>query len=213
MTTHQGLRLATGVVVENMGDTVLVMIPGVSDVLRLNGRSAEIVTAVSSGHPVSDEDGEFLDELARLGVVTTPISRRSLLRVGAIGAGAGVAILALPGVAAASSVEGAGPELEVFFVGGASSGGRRTSILVGVRRRGTSTLGITPLSIGDLAVAGVTLPLELQWGLDPNEPEAFFRSGLDLDNDDFNTREHTLTFLLDGALVSLSFVPDVVNAL
>ena len=195
-----------------MGDTVLVMVPGVADVLRLNGRSAEIVAAVASGHPVSDEDGEFLDELARLGVVTTPVSRRTLLRVGAIGAGAGVAVLALPGVAAASSVEGAGPELEVFFVGGASSGGLRNTILVGVRRRGSLTLGISSLTVGDLLLANGTA-LELLWGTDPNEPEAFFLGGLELDNDDFNTREHTLTFPLDGALVSLSFIPDVVNAL
>ena len=196
-----------------MGDTVLVMVPGVADVLRLNGRSAEIVTAVASGHPVSDEDGELLDELARLGVITTPMSRRSLLRVGAIGAGAGVAILALPGVAAASSVEGDGPEFEVFFVGGASSGGLRNTILVGVRRTDRSPIGIEDDDVGDLVLADGT-SLELQWGLDTNEPEAFFGGvPMSLDNDDFNSGEHTLTFLLDGATVSLSFIPNVVNSL
>ena len=103
VTTHQGLRLATGVVVENMGTTVLVMIPGQHDVLTLTGPAADVVNAVVAGQPVSKGLEPEVELLLSAGVLTSPMSRRNLLRAGAIGAGAGIAALSMPSVAAASS--------------------------------------------------------------------------------------------------------------
>lgn len=224
MTHNHTFTLAKGVVAENMGDTVLVMIPGQTEVLRLTGPAADVVTAVTSGHPVSDENRELLEELGHLGVITTPMSRRSLLRVGAIGAGAGVAVLAMPSVAAAASLVedegstdndtaggGVSNELFVSFVGGAISsnldnGGiaTRDSILVAVRRRDNSPVGISVGTIGDLVLEDGT-DLELLWD---GDEEAFFLGGLNLNNDAFTAGTHTLTFPLeDGTPVSLSFRP------
>ena len=106
VTTHQGLRLATGVVVENMGTTVLVMIPGQHDVLTLTGPAADVVNAVVAGQPVSKGLEPEVELLLSAGVLTSPMSRRNLLRAGAIGAGAGIAVLSMPSVAAAASPGG-----------------------------------------------------------------------------------------------------------
>ena len=106
MTTHSGLSLAKGVVVENMGTTVLVMIPGQHDVLTLTGPAADVVNAVVAGQHVSKNLEPEVELLLSAGVLTSPMSRRNLLRAGAIGAGAGIAVLSMPSVAAASSPGG-----------------------------------------------------------------------------------------------------------
>lgn len=103
MTTEQGPRLAKGVVVERLGSTVLVMIPRQHNVLTLNGPVADVVTAVVAGQHISQDFEPEVDRLVSAGVLTNPTSRRALLRAGAIGAGAAVAVLSMPGVAAASS--------------------------------------------------------------------------------------------------------------
>jgi hypothetical protein len=96
------VSLSPGVVVEEVGNGVLVMVPGSQDVVSLSGRAAEVVRSVQSGFSVVDDS--LVAELAGLGVVeVSGISRRGLIKTGAIGAGAGIAVLAMPGVAAASS--------------------------------------------------------------------------------------------------------------
>ena len=115
MTTHQGLRLATGVVVENMGDAVLVMVPGQQDVLTLTGPAAEAVNAVIAGRSVSEELGAHTEDLIAAGVLSSSMSRRNLLRAGAIGAGAGIAVLSMPSVAAASSSLGSQGPVFIFM--------------------------------------------------------------------------------------------------
>lgn len=122
MNTSNHYTLSRGAVVETMGDTVLVMIPGQSDVVSLTGLSADVVTAVSSGHPVSEEHKAAIEELVRLGIIKSTVSRRNLFRAGVVGAGAGIAVLSLPSVAAASSGPGCAPispvgaESAVFFM-------------------------------------------------------------------------------------------------
>ena len=128
MTTHQGLRLAAGVVVENMGATVLVMIPGQHDVLTLTGPAADVVNAFVAGQPVSTDLESEVELLLSAGVLISPMSRRNLLRAGAIGAGAGIAVLSMPSVAAASSPGGgtsggAGGGIQPFAVNWTLSGG------------------------------------------------------------------------------------------
>jgi hypothetical protein len=94
-----------GVIVERVGDDLMVVIPGNSDVVSLSGRPAEVFVDVQEGREV-DPSEPALETLSELGIVTSPgMSRRGLIKAGAVGAGAGIAVMAMPGVAAASSEE------------------------------------------------------------------------------------------------------------
>lgn len=96
------LAIATGVVVEEMGTDLLVMVPSSSKVLKLTGESAEVVRAVRSGLTVVP--GKVVDDLRAVGVLEgSSLTRRGLVTGGVIGLGAGIAVLAMPGVAAADS--------------------------------------------------------------------------------------------------------------
>ena len=100
--------LTAGVIVERVGDDLMVVVPGNSDVVSLSGRPAEMLLDVKTGRKVDSSDPALRD-LVDLGVISAPgLSRRGLIRVGAVGAGAGIAVLAMPGVAAASSTSGGG---------------------------------------------------------------------------------------------------------
>jgi len=95
--------ITPGVIVERVGDDLMVIVPGNSEVVSLSGRPAEVLTDVQAGREV-DPSEPALKLLSNLGIVTSPgMSRRGLIKVGAIGAGAGIAVMAMPGVAAASS--------------------------------------------------------------------------------------------------------------
>jgi hypothetical protein len=98
------LSVAKDIVVENLGDDLLVMVPGHPDVVRLTGAAADTVRAVKAGEPV-DAESEIVVELSERGIVRSshPITRRGLVKAGAIGAGAGIAVLSMPSVAAAAS--------------------------------------------------------------------------------------------------------------
>jgi hypothetical protein len=100
----KNLSLSPGVIVERVGDDLMVMVPGNTEVVKLSGASAAVLLDVQAGTPVSSADPGMSD-LIGAGIVLTPgVSRRGLLKTGAIGAGAGVALLAMPGVAAAASL-------------------------------------------------------------------------------------------------------------
>jgi hypothetical protein len=100
------VSLAKGVVVEEVGSDVVVMVPESIEALRLSGDAADVVRAIQLGSTVSP--GALVSDLFRLGVVDSAgVSRRGLLRAGAIGAGAGIVVLSMPGVATASSGNGA----------------------------------------------------------------------------------------------------------
>jgi hypothetical protein len=98
------VTVCDGLVVEQVGDELLVVVPGQSDVVRLTGEVAEVFQAIRSGHSVTGH-GQIVTTLADLGLVVVPsgLSRRSLVKAGAVGAGVGIAVLAMPTVAAASS--------------------------------------------------------------------------------------------------------------
>jgi len=100
--------LASGVVVEDLGSDLMVMVPGSSTVLTLSGRAADVVRTVQSGSPIVTT--AVVTDLIHAGVLeTTGLSRRGLVKAGAIGAGAGIAVMAMPGIAAASSDPGTNP--------------------------------------------------------------------------------------------------------
>ena len=96
--------LSPGVIVEHVGGELLVVVPGHTDVVKLTGGVAQVLEDIRSGSAVDLSDPAVAD-LLELGIVSTPgVSRRGLIKAGAIGAGAGVAVLAMPSVAAASSL-------------------------------------------------------------------------------------------------------------
>ena len=97
------VSLTAGVIVERVGDDLMVIVPGNADVVSLSGRPAQVLLDVKAGRKVDSADPALRD-LVDLGIVSAPgISRRGLIKAGAIGAGAGIAVLAMPGVAAAAS--------------------------------------------------------------------------------------------------------------
>jgi len=113
MTTY---CLTPGVIVERVGDDLMVIVPGSTDVVQLSGPPADVLLDVQAGRKI-DSTEPALRDLVDLGVVTAPgLSRRGLIKAGAIGAGAGIAVLAMPGVAAASS-DGGNPPLDLVFIG------------------------------------------------------------------------------------------------
>jgi hypothetical protein len=112
-----GIAIASGVVVEEFGADLMVMVPGSTEVLTLSGDAAVAVRRVQSGSPVATD--AVVSDLVRLGVLeTSGLSRRGLIKAGAIGAGAGIAVLAMPSVAmaASESEDGAGDEDSLVVV-------------------------------------------------------------------------------------------------
>lgn len=100
--------LASGVVVEELGNHLMVMAPGSIEVLSLSGDAADAVRRVQSGSRVV-ADAVVL-ELLRLGVLEiSGLSRRGLIKAGVISAGAGIAVVAMPAVAMAASGGDGGP--------------------------------------------------------------------------------------------------------
>jgi hypothetical protein len=95
-------RLADGVVVEEVGDDLMVMVHGSTEILSLSGAAADAVRKTQAGESVTID--AVSEDLIRAGVLeTSAVSRRGFITAGAIGAGAGIAVLSMPGVAAASS--------------------------------------------------------------------------------------------------------------
>ena len=79
-------------------------LPSRTTALKLSGPHAEFTRALQAGLPV-DVDSTIVADLVDQGVVErcAGVARRSVLRAGALGLGAGVAVLAMPSIAAASS--------------------------------------------------------------------------------------------------------------
>jgi hypothetical protein len=130
--TSARFRVAQGVVVEEMGNELVVMVPGSTQVLSLTGAAAETVRKSRSGEIVLVN--AVTDELASAGVLeSSAFSRRALIKAGAIGAGAGIAVLALPAAAAASSgpnggTDGYEPPPGVQVLNASNEWGRRTDM-------------------------------------------------------------------------------------
>jgi len=91
--------------VETVDTAHLVLVPGRDEVLRLTGLEAEAFALARSGtDTVPDRLAPAMAGLVEAGIVTTDRwSRRTVLRLGGAAAAAGIATIALPGVAAAGS--------------------------------------------------------------------------------------------------------------
>lgn len=97
--------LTPGLRVETVDGAHLVLVPGRNEVLRLTGLEAEAFTrARAETADVPDHLVPAMAGLVEAGIVTSDTwTRRTVLRLGGAVAAAGIATIALPGVAAAAS--------------------------------------------------------------------------------------------------------------
>jgi len=101
--------LVDGVLVENVGSSVVVMIPRRGTVVSVSGAQAALLESLVGSAHVEVEHSDALDELVSLGIAEIQgqhrgLSRRSLLAAGSGAVGAGALALALPTAAMASSI-------------------------------------------------------------------------------------------------------------
>jgi len=97
--------LAPGLVVEQVANDAIVLIPNSSRVLRLSGEAADLVRAASESPQTPEIHEGVFENLVQEGILVphSGASRRSVLAAG-FGAGlSGAVVLSLPGLAAASS--------------------------------------------------------------------------------------------------------------
>jgi hypothetical protein len=115
-----------------MGNELIVMVPGSTQVLSLSGATAETIRRSQAGAPVLVN--AVTDELLNAGVLeSSAFSSRGLMKAGAIGVEAGVAVFAMPAVAAASSgpngeTDGYEPPAGVQVLSAFNEWGRRTNM-------------------------------------------------------------------------------------
>lgn len=96
-------QLAEGVLIEQVGNDLVVVVPGGLETMRITGEAAQVLSRIHAGQAEGLSEAVVRD-LAAQGIIEVPgLSRRNLITAGALGAGAGIAVLTLPGVAAASS--------------------------------------------------------------------------------------------------------------
>jgi hypothetical protein len=97
------ITVPTGVVAQRVGKDLMVLVPGRAEVVTLTGEAAEVFLDIEAGRAVHARD-DIVSGLDAQGVIEIPgVSRRGLIKAGAIGTGAGIAVLAMPSVAAAAS--------------------------------------------------------------------------------------------------------------
>ena len=100
--------LADNLLIEKVGEETLVMHADSLDSMRITGEAAKIVQELQEQGRSSLVQSDATASLLSAGILKTEqpsgLTRRSLLKSGAIGVGAGVATLALPTAAYASSV-------------------------------------------------------------------------------------------------------------
>jgi hypothetical protein len=104
-------------VIEHVADDVVVMLPGSTEVLQLSGEAADTVRTVQRGDMAVLPTG-IVTELVERGVLISRsrMSRRGFVKAGTIGLGTGIAVMSMPGVAAASSTDAPQPlQLLGFF--------------------------------------------------------------------------------------------------
>lgn len=82
--------------VELIGEDVMIYLSETSETLRLSGATAEAFLAIHTGERVDPSDVAVRELLAAGVVRPRGISRRGLVKAGAVGVGAGVAVLAFP---------------------------------------------------------------------------------------------------------------------
>lgn len=165
--------LTPGVLIERVGGDLMVVVPGKSNFVRLSGSVAEVLLDVQAGRSVSSSHSA-LSDLVNLGILNPPgMSRRGLVKAGAVGVGAGIAVMAMPSVAMASSASATpqafwwpsseSGEFYRFFLSYASISTLRgisattggADLYVGDFINGQGGAGDTTLTFGGVSLTGV----------------------------------------------------------
>lgn len=142
------VKLNAGVVIERVGEELLVVVPGNTDVVKLTDDAAEVLLDIQADKAV-DLSHPAMSDLVALEIVSAPaFSRRGLIKTGAIAAGAGVAVWAMPSVASAASSPGStgtngGVGGNLFGNWSTTGDSRRLSILAGGQEN------VFPFALGD----------------------------------------------------------------
>ena len=130
------IRVASGIIYEVMANEIIVHVRTKPDspaptVMRLAGDSADIFLRAVGGDDCLNSDSPHVSYLLDLGLLVTDdtpvVTRRTALTAGAVGVGAGIALLALPQAAVASSAQdlqgrwgwNSDDQALAFFAGGA----------------------------------------------------------------------------------------------
>jgi len=93
--------IGAGVVVERVGEQLLFVVPGHTEVVSLSGATADFLSDIQAGKSV-DPHNPVVSDLRELGILSVPgLSRRGLIKAGANGDGAGFTVLAMPSAAMA----------------------------------------------------------------------------------------------------------------
>ncbi len=81
--------IAPGVIIEHVGDEVVVFTSESSETIKLSGPVAQTVVAIQAGKAI-DASATGVSDLMELGIIRSAgMSRRGLITAGAVGAGAG----------------------------------------------------------------------------------------------------------------------------
>jgi hypothetical protein len=113
----EAFSIAPDAAAEVIGTDVLVYLSESSEVIRLSGVAAEAFLAIRAGQRVDPSD-EGVRQLVAAGVArSVGLSRRGLVKAGAVGVGTGVVVMAMPSLAAASSGSGI-PIAGFYFMAG-----------------------------------------------------------------------------------------------
>jgi hypothetical protein len=166
--TSYSVSLIDGIVVESLGEELIVLVPGLTDIVRLEGDPANLLRRIMNGESPGSADSESISALEQLGVLrSSAIPRRSVLRAGAVATGAGIALLSFPAAAAASST---GPK------GGADS--------LPAGEPGSTTPAVTPedalvLYVDAMNPASYPGTGSTWFDLGPNDNDVFFPAETD----------------------------------
>lgn len=101
--TSVTVRLSPGITIENVGNAVIAFNTEAKEVLAITGEAGSLLRTVSRPGLHTIEVSAGLKELLSLGLVEQTMTRRGVIRAGALGTGAGIAFLAMPSAAIASS--------------------------------------------------------------------------------------------------------------
>ncbi len=120
------MLITPGLIAERVGNELLVIVPGRTDTVRLTAHAADLFLDIQAGEKVDASD-PAVAKLVDLGIVqASGLSRRGLVKAGAIGAVAGIAVMAMPSVAAASSTFRI---VAMSFIFGSPDGDNYTSLM------------------------------------------------------------------------------------
>lgn len=198
------LTLARGVLAEKVGAMVLVIIPGHKEVVALEGPPAEVVNAILAGQPIRPDLEPEVHRLRVAGVISLPLSRRSVMRAGAIGAGAGFAVMAMPAVAVASSTRPVAntTRFAVDYADKNSDSSNYTQIDVGLSENGVY---VRPPTISVGTPATLILADGDSFEGTYQATEAFVFPNLTLVRARVENLTHKMRFMLAGVLYEVTF--------